>query len=171
MDGKSLIVILIMVSASASASAEVYKCADGKYQADPCDDQSEPLDLSNVGSVVAPSRGYPENLTNETIDARQQDRVVNPRDKKAEIAQYLRKQKIEHEIRNLVKERKKAFKDRDDKIEQLRTTGKRANNNLAGATWQQSLAQEMTAVMQQGSTEVESIDRQISALRSELKQL
>ncbi|MGP1834022.1 hypothetical protein ACTTBA_13160 [Shewanella frigidimarina] len=173
MDGKSLIVILIMVSASASASAsaEVYKCADGKYQADPCDDQSEPLDLSNVGSVVAPSRGYPENLTNETIDARQQDSAVNPRDKKAEIAQYLRKQKIEREIRNLEKERKKAFKDRDDKIEQLRTTGKRANNNLAGATWQQSLAQEMTAVMQQGSTEVESIDRQISALRSELKQL
>ena len=145
MDGKSLIVILIMVSAS--ASAEVYKCADGKYQADPCDDQSEPLDLS------------------------QQDSAVNPRDKKAEIAQYLRKQKIEREIRNLEKERKKAFKDRDDKIEQLRTTGKRANNNLAGATWQQSLAQEMTAVMQQGSTEVESIDRQISALRSELKQL
>ncbi|RPA55986.1 hypothetical protein EGC79_01850 [Shewanella vesiculosa] len=171
MDGKSLIVILIMVSASASASAEVYKCADGKYQADPCDDQSEPLDLSNVGSLVAPSRGYPENLTNETTDARLQDTSVNPRDKKAEIAQYLRKQKIEREIRNLEKERKKAFKDRDDKIEQLRTTGKRANNNLAGATWQQSLAQEMTAVMQQGSTEVESIDRQISALRSELKQL
>jgi hypothetical protein len=173
MDGKSLIVILIMVSASASASAsaEVYKCADGKYQADPCDDQSEPLDLSNVGSVVAPSRGYPENLTNETTDARLQDTSVNSRDKKAEIAQYLRKQKIEREIRNLEKEKKKAFKDRDDKIEQLRTTGKRANNNLAGATWQQSLAQEMTAVMQQGSTEVESIDRQISALRSELKQL
>lgn len=171
MDGKSLIVILIMVSASASASAEVYKCADGKYQADPCDDQSELLDLSNVGSVVAPSRGYPESLTNETIDARQLDSAVNTRDKKAEIAQYLRKQKIERDIRNLEKERKKAFKDRDDKIDQLRTTGKRANNNLAGATWQQSLAQEMTAVMQQGSTEVESIDRQISALRSELKQL
>jgi|TARA_R110000851_G_scaffold76321_1_gene168060 hypothetical protein len=173
MDGKSLIVILIMmsVSVSVSASAEVYKCADGKYQADPCDDQSEPLDLSNVGSVVAPSRGYPENLTNETIDARQQDSPVNARDKKAEIAQYLRKQKIEREIRNLEKERTKAFKDRDDKIEQLRTTGKRANNNLAGATWQQSLAQEMTAVMQQGNTEVESIDRQISVLRSELKQL
>ena len=173
MDGKSLIVILIIVSASASASAsaEVYKCADGKYQADPCDDQSELLDLSNVGSVVAPSRGYPESLTNETIDARQLDSAVNARDKKAEIAQYLRKQKIEREIRNLEKERKKAFKDRDDKIDQLRTTGKRANNNLAGATWQQSLAQEMTAVMQYGSTEVESIDRQISALRSELKQL
>jgi hypothetical protein len=121
--------------------------------------------------VVAPSRGYPESLTNETIDARQLDSAVNARDKKAEIAQYLRKQKIERDIRNLEKERKKAFKDRDDKIDQLRTTGKRANNNLAGATWQQSLAQEMTAVMQQGSTEVESIDRQISALRSELKQL
>ncbi|WP_368039259.1 hypothetical protein [Shewanella sp. Arc9-LZ] len=131
MDGKSLIVILIMVSAS--ASAEVYKCADGKYQADPCDDQSELLDLSNVGSVVAPSRGYPESLTNETIDARQLDSAVNARDKKAEIAQYLRKQKIERDIRNLEKERKKAFKDRDDKIDQLRTTGKRANNNLVAA--------------------------------------
>jgi hypothetical protein len=169
MDGKSLIIILLMVSAS--ASAEVYKCADGKYQADPCDDQSEPLDLSNVGSVVTQSKGSSTNLTSENIDTRQQDSPVNARDKKAEIAQYLRKQKIEREIRNLEKERTKAFKDRDDKIEQLRTTGKRANNNLAGATWQQSLAQEMTAVMQQGSTEVESIDRQISALRSELTQL
>jgi hypothetical protein len=169
MDGKSLIIILLMVSAS--ASAEVYKCVDGKYQADPCDDQSEPLDLSNVGSVVTQSKGSSTNLTSENIDTRQQDSPVNARDKKAEIAQYLRKQKIEREIRNLEKERTKAFKDRDDKIENLRTTGKRANNNLAGATWQQSLAQEMTAVMQQGSTEVESIDRQISALRSELKQL
>jgi len=170
MDGKSLIVILIMVSASASASAEVYKCADGQYQADPCDDQSEPLDLRNVGSFVTSSSVSSNNMNTVSESA------VNPSnikhiDKKQEFALYLRKQELQRKIKNLEKDKKKAFTNSKNKVAQLRSQGNRANNNLAGATWQQSLAQEMTAVIQQGSTEVESIDRQISALSSELKQL
>ena len=80
-------------------------------------------------------------------------------DKKQNFSDYLRKQEVERKIKNLEKDKKKAFISRDKKITQLRSNGNRANNNLAGATWQQSLAQEMTAVMQQANTEVESIDK------------
>jgi hypothetical protein len=61
------------------------------------------------------------------------------------------------------------FKSRDAKIKELRIRGLSANNNLAGATWQQSLAQEMSAVMQQADTAVKSIDSQIESLNRELK--
>ena len=151
-------------------SAEVYKCADGKYQADPCDEQSEPLDLSGVGIVVSQSGdvGIVESESSPTINDKSDSKSS---DKKQNFADYLRKQKIERQIKNLEKDKKKAFNSRDKKIAQLRSNGNRANNNLAGATWQQSLAQEMTAVMQQANTEVESIDREIASLRDELKQL
>jgi hypothetical protein len=168
MDGKSLIIILIMVSFS--ASAEVYKCADGQYQADPCDDQSEPLDLSNVGSFVT-SSSVSSDYMNSVSDSAANPTNIKPHDKKQEFALYLHKQEIQRKIKDLEKDKKKAFTNSNNKVAQLRKQGNRANNNLAGATWQQSLAQEMTAVIQQGSTEIESIDRQISALRSELKQL
>lgn len=83
MDRKSFVMLAVDLTSilSFSAMAEVYKCADGKYQADPCNKSSNPIDLSNVGSVI--------------------------------------------------------------------TCRRYANNNLAGATWLQSLAQEMATVVQQ----------------------
>jgi len=168
MDRKLLVLIMAMLANP--VAAEVYKCADGKYQADPCDEQSVPLDLSGVGSFVSQSGNVDsaeiEDVT--AISGNPDNKVI---DKKQSFSDYLRKQELERKIKNLEKEKKKAFVSRDKKIAQLRSNGNRANNNLAGATWQQSLAQEMTAVMQQASTEVESIDREIASLRDELKQL
>jgi hypothetical protein len=168
MDRKLLIFIMAMMANP--VSAEVYKCADGKYQADPCDEQSEPLDLSGVGSFVSKS-GDVNSAENESVTTVSDKADNKSVDKKQSFADYLRKQKINRDIKDLEKDKKKAFTHRDKKISQLRSKGYRANNNLAGATWQQSLAQEMTAVMQQANTEVESIDRQILFLREELKQL
>jgi hypothetical protein len=168
MDRKLLIFIIAMLANP--VIAEVYKCADGKYQADPCDEQSKPLDLSGVGSVVSQYGGV-DNVENESSPTISDKSNGKSADKKQSFADYLRKQKIERQIKNLEKDKKKAFNNRDNRIAKLRSNGNRANNNLAGATWQQSLAQEMTAVMQQANTEVESIDREIASLRDELKQL
>ncbi|QHS13186.1 hypothetical protein [Shewanella sp. Arc9-LZ] len=168
MDRKILTFIIAMMANP--VIAEVYKCADGKYQADPCDEQSLPLDLSGVGSVVSQSGdvGIVESESSPTISDKSDTKSAA---KKQNFSAYLRKQKIERLIKNLEQDKKKAFISRDRRIAQLRSKGNRANNNLAGATWQQSLAQEMTAVMQQANTEVESIDREIASLRDELKQL
>jgi hypothetical protein len=49
MDRKSLILLAIILPLS--SYAEVYKCADGKYQSDPCDESSQPLMLTNGSSI------------------------------------------------------------------------------------------------------------------------
>lgn len=59
--------------------------------------------------------------------------------------------------------------ERDQRLRNLRESRQYANNNLAGATWEQSLAQEMTATAQEADTQVSSIDRQIEQLKDELK--
>ncbi|QIR14833.1 hypothetical protein [Shewanella aestuarii] len=159
MDGKSWFIFVLCLMAF-NASAQVYKCADGKYQSDPCDEQSQPLDLSNVGNIVeSPVKALQYN-----------DETQSAATTKAEVTDYIRKQQIKREITTLENDRKKVFAARDDKIAQLRNRGRHANNNLAGATWQQSLAQEMTAVMQQADTDVQTIDRQIESLKSQLLQ-
>ena len=129
------------------AMSEVYQCGDGVYQADPCDDASEALDLSHVGSVVA---------NNNKLDKQKSQR-------------YFNNQQVERDINHLELQRKKVIKKRDDQLNALRNRGRWANNNLAGATWQQSLAQEMQAVTQQADTLVSTIDRQIAQLRTEFK--
>ncbi|MCW3171383.1 hypothetical protein [Shewanella subflava] len=158
MDGKSFLILLLFVSCS--STAEVYNCADGKYQAEPCDGESVPIDLSNVGSVIS-SPTNPNNILSSSSSSS---------DKKSEVSSYIHKQQIKREISALEQDRRRVFKERDAKIKELRERGRYASNNLAGATWQQSLAQEMTAVMQQADTVVGTLDRQISLLRSELSQ-
>ncbi|MGL4219361.1 MAG: hypothetical protein ACRCSS_01850, partial [Shewanella sp.] len=79
------------------------------------------------------------------------------------------KQRISREITKLENDRKLIIDQRDKRIVELRNDRSYANNNLAGATWEQSLAQEMSAVAQQADTQVAFIDRQIEQLRLKLK--
>jgi hypothetical protein len=152
MDRKSLIMLALVFTSgpSFSAMAEVYKCADGKYQADPCNESSKPVDLSNVGSVVASGSAAGVDYG-----------------KKQEISAYIDNQRISREITKLENDRKRVIERRDQRMRDLQNGRRYANNNLAGATWQQSLAQEMAAVAQQADTQVASIDRQIEQLKSE----
>ncbi|AQS40186.1 hypothetical protein Sps_05117 [Shewanella psychrophila] len=129
------------------AISEVYKCSDGVYQADPCGDATEALDLSHVGSTVENSH---------KVD-------------KKNIQSYINNQQVERDISSLERQRKKALDQRDRRLSELKNSRRWAMNNLAGATWQQSLAQEMSAVSQQAETLVSTIDRQIAQLRTEFR--
>ena len=95
--------------------------------------------------------------------------AVTHSDKKQEISDFIDKQRISREITKLENDRKLIIDQRDKRIVELRNDRSYANNNLAGATWEQSLAQEMSAVAQQADTQVASIDRQIEQLRLKLK--
>ncbi|WP_332871123.1 MULTISPECIES: hypothetical protein [unclassified Shewanella] len=143
---KALLLISTLLMAL-PAQSEVYRCAGNVYQADPCNESSKPMDLSNVGSVVASDSAF----------------------KQADISSYIRNREIEREITKHENRRKKVLTTRDNRMTNLKNRGRHANNNLAGATWQQSLAQEMNAITQQADTEVSTIDRQITQLRSEIK--
>ena len=141
------------------AMSEVYRCAEGVYQSDPCDESSKPIDLSNVGSVVANDNALStSSIRSESMTAA----------KKSEISSYIRNRQIKREINKLESRREKVLVNRDRRMQELQDRGRYANNNLAGATWQQSLAQEMSAISQQADSEVSTIDRQIALLRTEL---
>ncbi|MGL5047008.1 MAG: hypothetical protein ACRC6S_05485 [Shewanella sp.] len=158
---KSLILLALMLTSGPtfSASGEVYQCADGKYQADPCDETSKPVDLSGVGSVIKSTDSIPQSSVSSNATS----------DKKKEISAYIEKQRIMREIARLEGERKRVIVERDQRLRNLRESRQYANNNLAGATWQQSLAQEQVAATQEADTLVTSIDRQIAQLKDELK--
>ena len=161
MDRKSLILLalILTVGPTFSANAEVYKCADGKYQADPCDENSQPVDLSGIGSFIKSS----DSISHSSVGSNATS------DKKKEISTYIEKQRIAREITRLEGDRKRVIAERDQRLRNLRESRQYANNNLAGATWEQSLAQEMTATAQEADTQVSSIDRQIEQLKDELK--
>ena len=161
MDRKSLIILAVMLTVcpTFSANAEVYKCADGKYQADPCDENSQPVDLSGVGSFIKSSDSISQSSVSSNATS----------DKKKEISTYIEKQRVAREITRLEADRKRVIAARDQRLRNLRESRQYANNNLAGATWEQSLAQEMTATAQEADTQVSSIDRQIEQLKDELK--
>jgi hypothetical protein len=65
--------------------------------------------------------------------------------------------------------RKSVIATREQRVYHLRESRQYANNNLTGATWQQSLAQEQLAVTQEADTLVQSIDRQIEQLKKDLR--
>lgn len=161
MDRKSLIILTLVLTSGPtfSAFAEVYKCADGKYQADPCDENSRPVDLSGIGSFIKSS----DSISHSSVGSNATS------DKKKEISTYIEKQRIAREITRLEGDRKRVIAERDQRLRNLRESRQYANNNLAGATWEQSLAQEMTATAQEADTQVSSIDRQIEQLKDELK--
>ncbi|MGI2141920.1 hypothetical protein [Shewanella baltica] len=161
MDRKSLIILALVLTSGPtfSANAEVYKCADGKYQADPCDENSRPVDLSGIGSFIKSS----DSISHSSVGSNATS------DKKKEISTYIEKQRIAREITRLEGDRKRVIAERDQRLRNLRESRQYANNNLAGATWEQSLAQEMTATAQEADTQVSSIDRQIEQLKDELK--
>lgn len=161
MDRKSLILLALVLTSGPtfSAFAEVYKCADGKYQADPCDENSQPVDLSGVGSFIKSSDSISKSSVSSNATS----------DKKKEISTYIEKQRVAREITRLEADRKRVIAARDQRLRNLRESRRYANNNLAGATWEQSLAQEMTATAQEADTQVSSIDRQIEQLKDELK--
>ena len=53
----------------------------------------------------------------------------------------------------------------------LKDSKRYANNNLAGAVWEESLSNEMAAIAAQYDTDVRAIDVEIDRLNDELKRL
>ncbi|MDF0533679.1 hypothetical protein PY479_05215 [Shewanella sp. A32] len=159
MDGIKLLAIATMLATPLSF-ADVYKCTvDGKviFSQEPCATDAKPMDLSNVGSFV----------TNDNKQAKSPEATA----KQSEISNYIHAEDIKREITRLQHKREKVFNDRDARIQRLRQSRNYASNNLAGATWEKSLAEEMSAVSRAADSEVQSIDREIASLQQELQSL
>ncbi|MBO1270106.1 MULTISPECIES: DUF4124 domain-containing protein [Shewanella] len=165
MDGIKLIAFVILV-ATPICQANVYKCiVDGKviFSQEPCADNATPVDLSKVGSVVGAQR--------QTDAAQSSVTTAATGDNHTEIANYIKAQDLNRQISKLEYQRQQVFKARDAKLDKLRHQKNYASNNLAGATWEQSISQEMQSITSAADSQVVSIDRQIASLQQQLNGL
>lgn len=133
--------------------AEIYKCVDDKGQVQfsdrVCSSSAEVIEVEDhtAGISIGPTGDYSKMRSdNKTRD-------------------------LEAKIRRKESQIKGLEKTRDSKISDIQKQKKRAANNLAGATWETSLATEMQAVSQDYNSRIAAKRDEISRLESKIENL
>lgn len=142
----------------------VNKCvtADGKtiYQSAPCAgvEKSSEITIQKAPQVPTHSEADTAELKRirETAGALERERTIKEKEK--HISQ-LEGRIFDHR------------QDMNREIAVLKAKKMAANNNLAGATWEQSISEEMSAVAKKYDTLIESDQKQIDIERREVEQL
>lgn len=141
----------LLVAATLSSQAAVYKCTDAKgnvtFSGMPCAKDAKPIEVKISGPT--------EEAVNES-----QARIDAMESAQAEGRKQRQIQVLKDEI-------KKKQRQRDKELARLRNKKTYANNNLAGATWEESISTEMQAVTLRYQGEIDSLNQEIAALKAE----
>lgn len=162
-----LAVALIATVAVTPVQAQVYKCKDASgttvYSAQPCAINAKPIDLRPASgqSRQAASAASPVPLSAETSSAPSIPRSLVQRGNDAAQRRIL-----DDDITR--KQREIAAMNAGHEAEQaaLREKKGRARNNLAGATWEQSISDEMQSVAAAHNTRVSIAQRELEDMRA-----
>lgn len=160
----AIIAVVIM-----PAEAQVYKCTvNGSiaFTDKPCDDTAQPLKVRPAAGHNAPA---PPELTaptsGPTNPAPPTANAANEREAYAAEASKAAKKRAINDKINRKKNRLIALRQaRDRELAALQNDQSRANNNLAGAAWLQSISQEMQAINGKYDTEMRMVQTDIDQL-------
>lgn len=158
---KGLLILATLLAAS-GAQAQVYKCAEGGktvFSDVPCASGREinvrPASGASTAPVPAPTVGGNASVVSK---------------EKALLDQYEKERKlrsIDYDIEALERTLENDQKRLDADLKAYQRKKMYANNNLAGATWESSISQEMQAVTQRYETKAASDRAKIEKLRAE----
>lgn len=168
-DEKLCCAVLALAAITIPAHAAIYKCVvNGEmvFRDTPC--------VSGNGSVIH-VQSVSSNASTPTVHAVQPN---DDPDNTKSIAQFLAQKKIEHERSDLhyqisqLQQQKHdlASKEKTDLL-LLRVKKLNAANNLAGATYEESISQEMQARVTQYQSDAHDVDAQIVDLQHRLDNL
>ncbi|WP_240223619.1 DUF4124 domain-containing protein [Rheinheimera hassiensis] len=152
---------LLLITVPALVSANVYKCeVNGviTYSQIPCSDDAQVTDYSRDEIADPPQ---PQSTTSTDKAAATMNR----------LSDSIKKRDMRIAINRLKSDKAKLQNQRDAKMAKLKNSKRYANNNLAGAVWEESLSNEMAAIAAQYDTDVRAIDVEIDRLNDELKRL
>ncbi|MEO1751148.1 DUF4124 domain-containing protein [Thiofaba sp. EF100] len=154
-------IIPMLLAVPVLAHAEIYKCVvNGQtvFSQQPCAKDA----VEVKPKVVKPS-----------ADAMAEQSVVNAsiQASASSMERDRRMRQLEQAIADADARIAQLERDRDAKILMLRVKRIHANNNLAGATWEQSLATEMDAVATQYGTSIQSAQMEKQRLIDELNRM
>ncbi|GAA0552379.1 hypothetical protein GCM10009098_20100 [Rheinheimera aquimaris] len=153
--------LILATAFSALASANVYKCdIDGviTYSQIPCnhDAQITEYTTEQLSSTSQPQTNQSAAEAKATMDR---------------LSESIKKRDLRIAINRLKSDKARLQSQRDNKIAKLKSAKRSANNNLAGAVWEDSLSEEMAAIAVQYDTDVRAVDAEIDRLNDELKTL
>ncbi len=135
------------------AGAEIYKCVDtagrAQFSDKPCSKNAEKIEVDTSSSGI--SHGPQGDFSRVRSDMQRRD--------------------IERRITRLESDITGLQDAKNAELSRLRYRQSRANNNLAGATWEQSIATEMASVTQDYNSQIEMKREEISDLRDHLREL
>lgn len=143
-----------LIIMAAPAQAGVYKCeVDGRtvFSQTSCAEDAQKIEIR----ATQRDEGNAARLQTEVKQAR------------AELATDSQRRQLVREIARAKKERERL----EAKRALLKTKQASANNNLAGATWEQSIVQEMDMVSREYGDRIRSVDDRIEAAQAQLSEL
>lgn len=150
-----------MLLAAHAAQAEIYKCVvNGKttFSQQACGDNAVeviPKVVKPSASALAEQQGVNESLSAASSSMERDRRLIG----------------IARDMAVMDEDIARIQEARSIELKRLEVSGRFANNNLAGATWQQSLATEMQAVNARYDSEIRIIESRREALMRERERL
>ncbi len=155
------LILLTTLASTSNAQTQFYKCKDkwGQpvFSQRPCGDNAETGTVSgpgHTGRPVTPSATAPATTSEGTSTWDRIEAANALREANREI------DRREERIRSLENER-------DQKLAALKNKKRYANNNLAGATWEESISTEMQAINDQYQSKIDSQRRKIDRLQEQ----
>ncbi len=146
--------VVLLACALPGAEAAVYKCEkDGvtTFSQTPCGQDAQTTDYTTVGQQ------------------RENKPTVVVKKDPNEVDLYIQQRQLKRKIQQLTKKKEDKIAERNKEMNAIRDKQMTVKNNeVAGASYLQSLAQEMAAVVQAYDTEIKSIDGEILQLQQQL---
>ncbi|OEY66790.1 DUF4124 domain-containing protein [Marinobacter sp. X15-166B] len=144
---------LFAITAPAYSYSAVYQCkVNGQtvFSDQPCGNDAKKIEIK------APTTQGGASMAGDGV----QD-FLRHREKKQQV------ERIDRDIDRLEKQKTRAQRNMDNALIDYQRQRARANNNLAGAIWEGSLASEADVMRQRYQTEIDGADREINRLREE----
>jgi len=159
-------VALLALAFSSAASAQVYKCKEGGttvFSSMPCSADARPIDVRPASGVAR--EPHPERLSGVAQQAAAKPGSVQQSGitEKADIA--ARRRILDDEIWRKERAVGALYDELAAKQEMLRQKKNRSMNNLAGATWEQSISDEMKAVSAEYDIKIRGAQAEVDALK------
>lgn len=143
-------VLLAALIAPAAVQAEIYKCTEGGktvFSDRPCDVAAAPMQIRLQAGEVDPARA---------AEAVEEVRNANYRARKATA---------QNNIKRLEDQLNSTLRAMDAELSYLRSQKRLANNNLAGATYLNSISSEMQAVSTRYDVKIRDLQAELERAR------
>lgn len=163
--------VLLAMLAAPHAFAEMYKCSENGrtvFQEQPCKGGGGEIKVKPQSGEAPPSQ---PTGTATAVQAPPGDRLSAQQAQLASMEKSRKSREIEFQIKTSEREIRDLEREQERELEELREKKGYARNNLAGATWQQSISSEMQSVVERYKTRIGMVNARIDRQRKELEEL